>query len=280
MSDFNVLAIDCDEPDAGAKFVKSLHETGFAILKNHPVDADEIARMYEAWQKFFATDSKHDHANQRGDMHGYYGFKSENAKDSQHKDLKEFYHVYQNTPVPSEVESETRSFHSKMLDIGQLLLGWLDDNTPEDVKKGFSEPLTGMVEGSSQNLLRVLHYPPLADDVEPGEMRAAAHEDINLITLLVTGSEPGLQARDQQGNWHDVPCQSGYITINAGDMLARASGGYYPSTTHQVINPPDSANRSRYSMPLFVHPRPEVMLDTDLSAGDYLAQRLKEIGLT
>ncbi len=280
MSDFNVLAIDCSDPDAGARFVTSLHDTGFAILKNHPVDPDEISRMYDAWQQFFATDAKHDFAARRGDMHGYYGFKSENAKDSQHKDLKEFYHVYQDTPVPSEVEVHTRIFHAKMMQIGRLLLGWLDDNTPEDVKQNFSQPLTGMVEDSTQNLLRVLHYPPVGDDAGPGEMRAAAHEDINLITLLVTGSEPGLQARDKQGNWHDVPCQTGYITVNAGDMLARASHGYYPSTTHQVINPPDSANRSRYSMPLFVHPRPDVKLDKDLTAGEYLAQRLKEIGLT
>lgn len=280
MSDFNVLAIDCSDPEAGASFVTSLHDTGFAILKNHPVDPDEISRMYDAWQRFFSRDTKHDFTNRRGDMHGYYGFKSENAKDSQHKDLKEFYHVYENMPVPPQVEAETRSFHSKMMEIGRLLLGWLDDNTPDEVRKNFSQPLTGMVENSTQNLLRVLHYPPVEDDVEPGEMRAAAHEDINLITLLVTGSEPGLQARDKQGNWHDVPCQSGYITVNAGDMLAKASHGYYPSTTHQVINPPDSANRSRYSMPLFVHPRPDVKLDKDLSAGEYLAQRLKEIGLT
>lgn len=280
MSDFNVLAIDCSDPDAGTRFVTSLHDTGFAILKNHPVDPDEISRMYDAWQQFFASDTKQDFTNQRGDMHGYYGFKSENAKDSQHKDLKEFYHVYENTPVPSEVEAETRIFHSKMMEIGRLLLGWLDDNTPDDVKENFSQSLTGMVEDSTQNLLRVLHYPPVEEDAEPGEMRAAAHEDINLITLLVTGSEPGLQARDKQGNWHDVPCQTGYITVNSGDMLAKASHGYYPSTTHQVINPPDSANRSRYSMPLFVHPRPDVELDKDLSAGDYLALRLKEIGLT
>ncbi len=280
MSDFNVLAIDCNDPDAGTRFVTSLHETGFAILKNHPVEPDEISRMYDAWQQFFASETKHDFTARRGDLHGYYGFKSENAKDSAHKDLKEFYHVYEASPVPSDVEPVTRNFHARMMEIGRLLLGWLDQNTPDDVRAGFSQPLAQMVEDSTQNLLRVLHYPPVEDDAEPGEMRAAAHEDINLITLLVTGSEPGLQARDKQGNWHDVPCKAGYITINAGDMLAKASGGYYPSTTHQVVNPPDSANRSRYSMPLFVHPRPDVELAKDLSAGDYLAQRLKEIGLT
>ena len=143
----------------------------------------------------------------------------------------------------------------------------------------FSEPAEHMVAGSEQNLLRILHYPPIDEDVAPGEERAAAHEDINLITLLVTGSEPGLQAMDTQGNWHEVPCHPGMITINAGDMLAKASQGYYPSTSHRVVNPPASANRSRYSMPLFVHPRPEVRLDARQTAGEYLDQRLREIGL-
>jgi isopenicillin N synthase-like dioxygenase len=136
-----------------------------------------------------------------------------------------------------------------------------------------------MVNGSKQNLLRILHYPPIGDDVEPGEVRAAAHEDINLITLLVTGSEPGLQARDTHGNWHDVPCHPGMITVNAGDMLAKATKGYYPSTPHRVVNPPQQENRSRYSMPLFVHPRPEVSLDEHQTAGEYLDERLREIGL-
>ncbi|MGI9464473.1 MAG: 2OG-Fe(II) oxygenase family protein, partial [Aestuariivirgaceae bacterium] len=159
------------------------------------------------------------------------------------------------------------------------LLRWIDQESPASVREKFSEPLTGMVAGSEQNLLRVLHYPPLAEDVEPGEVRAAAHEDINLITLLVSGSEPGLQARDTEGNWHEVPCHSGMITVNAGDMLAKASRNYYPSTPHRVVNPPAQANRSRYSMPLFVHPRPEVQLDEQQTAGEYLDQRLREIGL-
>ncbi|MDB4190157.1 isopenicillin N synthase family oxygenase, partial [Amylibacter sp.] len=108
--------------------------------------------------------------------------------------------------------------------------------------------------------------------------RAAAHEDINLITLLVTGTEPGLQAKDVNGNWHDVPCKPGYITVNSGDMLAMASKGHYPSTPHRVVNPPMQENRSRYSMPLFVHPRPDVLLDK-MTAEEFLNERLKEIGL-
>lgn len=279
MSDFNVLAVSYNDPDAAHQFARSLHETGFAILKDHPISADEIETMYATWADYFQREDRFADAVKDGEVHGYYGFKSENAKGSAHKDLKEFYHVYENQPVPGSVEANTRSFQRKMIEIGSELLGWLDANTPADVGSKFSEQLTAMIDGSEHNLLRILHYPPIPDDAEPGEERAAAHEDINLITLLVTGSEPGLQAKDSQGNWHDVPCNAGYITINAGDMLSKASRGYYPSTPHRVINPPNQENRSRYSMPLFVHPRPEVQLDEAQTAGEYLDERLREIGL-
>lgn len=279
MSEFNVLAISYNQPDAGEQFAKSLHETGFAILKDHPIQASEIDQMYSVWADYFQSDTRFGDAVKPGEVHGYYGFKSENAKGSAHKDLKEFYHAYENQHVPDMVEKETRSFQSKMISIGSELLGWLDNNTPDDVSARFSEKLTAMINGSDHNLLRILHYPPIPEDVEPGEERAAAHEDINLITLLVTGSEPGLQAKDSKGNWHDVPCNAGYITINSGDMLSKASGGYYPSTPHRVINPPNQENRSRYSLPLFVHPRPEVQLDDKQTAGEYLDERLREIGL-
>ena len=279
MSGFNVLAVSYDDPDAGAKFAKSLHETGFAILKDHPISQDEITGMYETWSDYFAQEDRFEHAVKDGEVHGYYGFKSENAKGSAHKDLKEFFHVYENRPVPAPVEGPTREFQRKMMSIGSELLQWLDDNSPDDVRNKLSESLTSMIDRSNENLLRILHYPPLEDDVEQGEVRAAEHEDINLITLLVTGSEPGLQAKDSAGNWHDVPCNAGYITINSGDMLAKATRNYYPSTPHRVINPEQRENRSRYSMPLFVHPRHEVQLDEYQTAGEYLNERLQEIGL-
>ncbi|MEM7429768.1 MAG: 2OG-Fe(II) oxygenase family protein [Pseudomonadota bacterium] len=279
MSAFNVLSIDQSAPNAPERFARSLHETGFAVLSGHSISKSQIDRMYAAWAGFFASDSRADYTVKPDSQHGYFPFKSENAKDSKFKDLKEFYHVYQSCPVPGSVETETRDFHAKLLEIGATLLGWLDRESPSEVRQKLSEPFEQMIEKSDHNLLRILHYPPLADDVEPGEVRAAAHEDINLITLLVTGSEPGLQARDTDGNWHDVPCEPGMITINAGDMLAKASRGYYPSTSHRVINPPSEENRSRYSMPLFVHPRPEVQLDEGQTAGEYLDERLKEIGL-
>ncbi len=279
MTDFNVLAIDQNADDAPKRFVKSFEETGFAVLHGHPISEAEINEMYGVWAKFFASKDRFDYQSGPETQHGYYPYKSENAKDSQFKDLKEFYHVYQDCRLPASVEAQTRRFHAKLLEIGETLLGWIDAESPPSVRRKFSEPLQKMITGSTHNLLRILHYPPLPDDVDIGEVRAATHEDINLITLLVSGSEPGLQARDQQGNWHDVPCSAGMITVNSGDMLAKASRNHYPSTPHRVVNPPIQENRSRYSMPLFVHPRPKVQLDEQQTAGEFLDERLKEIGL-
>lgn len=277
MTEFSVLAISPSDPDAPEKFAKSLRETGFAVIKDHDIDMSEIDAMYEVWSEYFANDAKTEDATPMGDPSGYFGYKSENAKGATQKDLKEFYHVYQNRDVPASVEAVTRNFNQRMIDMGNLLLGWLDEATPKEVSSKFSQPLTQMMDGSMQSLLRVLHYPPLPDDVEQGEVRAAAHGDINLITLLVTGSEPGLQAQDVDGNWHDIPCGTGYINVNSGDMLEQASRGHYPSTIHRVINPPKKENKSRYSLPLFMHPRPDVVLDHQ-TAGEFLEERLNEIG--
>ena len=276
MAEFEILAIGLDEVDAPAKFAKSFRETGFAIIKDHNISSDEIDRMYGVWTDFFASDEGPNFAVKPGESAGYFGYKSENAKGSVNKDLKEFFHAYQNKTLPNITEKETREFQEKLIKMGSTLLGWLDQESEGHVS--FSEPLENMINGSDMNLLRIIHYPPVPDNVEPGEVRAAAHEDINLITLLVTGTEPGLQAKDVNGNWHDVPCKPGYITVNSGDMLSMASKGHYPSTPHRVVNPPKQENRSRYSMPLFVHPRPDVLLDK-LTAGEFLDERLKEIGL-
>ena len=277
MTEFSVLAVSPSEPDAAERFAKSLRETGFAVIKDHDIEMPEIQAMYDSWSGYFATEAKHDDATDAGDPSGYFGYKSENAKDSAQKDLKEFYHVYQNRDIPAAVEAATRNFHSRMVAMGRMLLGWLDQATPPEIRDQLSMPLSEMIEGSDDHLLRVLHYPPLPEDIEAGEVRAAAHGDINLITLLVTGSEPGLQAQDINGDWHDIPCGTGYINVNAGDMLEQASRGYYPSTIHRVVNPPKQENRSRYSLPLFMHPRGEVRLDHQ-TAGEFLAERLAEIG--
>ena len=257
----------------------SLHQTGFAILEDHPISSEQVQSVYNNWGIFFASESKNEYLRDMDKQDGYFPFRSENAKGIDIKDLKEFYHVFPWGRVPPELEAETRKLYNDLVSLGLTLLKWLNDNMPPDILKKLSEPLDRMMLGSEQSLLRILHYPPIEKDVEPGAIRAAAHEDSNLITLLVAGSEPGLQAQDKEGNWHDISCDPGMITINNGDMLAMASENYFPSTPHRVINPSGKNNNSRYSIPMFLHPRPEVMLNDVLTADGYLLNRLKEIGL-
>ena len=275
----NIETIDYQAPDARQALARSLHNTGFAVLANHPITPERIDQIYQSWGNFFASDKKHDWLRDPENQDGYFPFRSENAKGQTVKDLKEFYHVYEWGRVPEALEAETRAIHHDLKMLGVELLSWLQAESPKEVGALFTMPLDEMMSESQMSLLRILHYPPLEEAPEEGAIRAAAHEDINLITLLLAGSQPGLQAQDKQGIWHDISCDSGMITINNGDMLSLASHDYYPSTTHRVVNPDASANQSRYSMPIFLHPRPDVMLDKDFSAGEFLQQRLREIGL-
>ena len=274
-----IETVDYTASDAGDRLARSLRETGFAVLANHPIRADRIDEAYALWGGFFASDSKLNYLRDYEKQDGYFPFKSEHAKDAQKKDLKEFYHVYPWGRVPEDLEAFTRQLYADLTAIGVELLSWLDQQMPEDVSATLSMPLQEMMQASQQSLLRILHYPPVSAEEDTAAIRAAAHEDINLITLLLAGSQPGLQARDKQGQWHDVPCDPGMITINNGDMLSLATNGYFPSTTHRVINPDDKLNLSRYSMPMFLHPHPDVKLRQDFTAEAFLQERLKEIGL-
>ncbi|MEM9232290.1 MAG: 2OG-Fe(II) oxygenase family protein [Pseudomonadota bacterium] len=276
---FDIKTVDYQSPAAPAAFTRSLRETGFAVLTGHPITSDRIDAAYGAWGGFFNSEGKHDYLVNPETQDGYFPFRSENAKGAKAKDLKEFYHVYPKGRVPDAVAPLTRALYADLVAIGATLLGWIQDNAPEEVRARLSEPLPEMLEGSDQNLLRILHYPPVDEAPEPGAVRAAAHGDINLITVLLAGSAPGLEAKDTDGNWHAVPCDPGMIAINCGDMLEMASGGYFPSTVHQVVNPEVGATGARFSMPMFLHPRPEVVLKPGVTADDFLQQRLKEIGL-
>jgi isopenicillin N synthase-like dioxygenase len=275
----NVKTVDYHSSDASADLAESLRNTGFAVLVNHPITPQRIEDIYSSWAAFFSDASKHDWLRDPVKQDGFFPFKSEHAKGSPAKDLKEFYHVYPWGRVPPQLEDITRSLYQDLNLLGIELLGWLDDALPDHLRQSLSLPLAGMMQDSQQSLLRILHYPALAETPEPDAIRAAAHEDINLITLLLAGSKPGLEAMDTEGQWHSVPCDPGMITINNGDMLALATDGYYPSTTHRVINPDQDANEPRFSMPMFLHPRPDVDLKPGFTADDFLQQRLREIGL-
>ncbi len=275
----NIKTIDYNSQTAKKDFFTSLHETGFAVIENHPISKDDLNAIYSSWKNFFNSDKKNLWLRDPIKQDGYFPFKSENAKSSSYKDLKEFYHVYPWGKVPNELETITRKMYDELNKIGVELLSWLDDEMPKNISNILSEKLSNMMMHSEQSLLRILHYPPLEDEVEVGASRAAEHEDINLITLLLAGSEPGLQAKDRDGNWHEIACSAGMISVNNGDMLSLASDGFFPSTPHRVVNPEENKNISRFSMPMFLHPRPDVKLKDDFTADQFLQQRLKEIGL-
>jgi isopenicillin N synthase-like dioxygenase len=277
----NVKTVRYGSTKAARELTESLLETGFAVLTDHPIPTRLIADTYREWTAFFASPRKRDHTFNTAVQAGYFPFRSENAKDSPIKDLKEFYHHYPSRKaLPSGVDRYTPELHRRLVGLAGELLEWIEDQTPPEVRQRFPLHLSAMIEGSTENLLRILHYPPLDGTEERGAVRAAAHEDINLITLLPAATESGLEVKAKDGRWHAVSSDPGMIVINSGDMLKETSSGHYPSTTHRVVNPagPDS-RKSRYSMPFFLHPRSEALLTAQRTAGEFLNERLREIGL-
>lgn len=275
-----ILKANFGDSSAAQTFTKSLRETGFGVIAKHSISPDLIKEVYAEWESYFASKEKFDDTFDPVAQDGYFPFGSENAKDSQQKDLKEFYHIYPGKKFPQQLSSKTIELRDALIDLGSTLLSWIEKETPSEIRSRYSMPLPQMIEKSDRNLFRIIHYPPLSGDEPKGSIRAAAHEDINLITLLTASTAMGLQVRDTQGQWVEVPGDFGDIVVNVGDMLQMASDGFYKSTTHRVVNPTgETARRSRYSMPLFVHPRGEVALSRTITAEQYLNQRLKEIGL-
>jgi len=275
-----VLKVKYGSPEAAERFCHSLKTTGFAVVTDHPIPQDLVDRVYQQWADFFNSEEKHAYTFKPESQAGYFPFRSENAKDSKIKDLKEFFHVYPRSELPPKLKTDTWDLYHRIVNLGSEMLNWVQSASPVEVKNLFSMPLSNMITDSGENLLRVIHYPPLQGNEEEGAIRAAAHEDINLITLLYSATSAGLEVKDTAGKWHAVPCDPGSIAINAGDMLQLASNGYYKSTTHRVMNPTGpEAKLPRYSMPLFLHPRPEVLLAEGKTAGVYLKERLEEIGL-
>lgn len=273
-----IAKIDLKSPKAAEQFVASLKDTGFAIITNHGIDESILEHSYSEWARFFASSNKFNFSFDPKTQEGYFPFKSENAKNAPAKDLKEFYHIYDVNKLPVG-GSSTIWLRMRLAELASELLGYVQKVSPPEVRERFLEPLPNMIKDSNSTLFRVLHYPPI-ENAEEGAVRAAAHEDINLLTLLPSATEAGLEVMGRDGKWISVECDPNSIIVNVGDMLELASGGYFKSTTHQVVNPSGSAaKKSRYSMPLFLHPRPEVRLSENKTAGEYLEERLKELGL-
>ena len=242
-----VAKIRYNDIDAPAMFTDSLQKTGFGVIADHPIHSDLVDSVYREWESFFQSEKKHDYLFDPIKQDGYFPTGTENAKDHPIKDHKEFYHFYPWGRLPDTLTGATEELYESLVDMTSTLLEWVEKNTPKEVRSQFSEPLKNMIRGSKTNLLRIIHYPPFSGKEDNRSLRAAAHEDINLITLLVAGTRPGLEAKDNNGTWHKITTDPGTIIVNIGDMLEEVSGGYYPSTTHRVVNPEkDSNNDSRY----------------------------------
>ena len=271
--------VDYQSPTAAQAFCQNLHDTGFGVLKNHPLSQRLVEGIYAEWLQFFSTDAKNKYAQDPVKLDGYFSPQvSETAKDHSKRDLKEFFHIFPWGRYPAEVSDAARRYYAAGSSLAKELLQWVEDYSPPEVRAKYSMPLPKMIEGCEQTLLRVLHYPPLRGDEEPGAVRAAAHGDINLLTILPAATEPGLQVMGKDGQWIDAPCDFGLLIVNIGDMLQEASGHYYPSTIHRVLNPSgDGAKKSRISMPLFLHPNRAVVLSERYTVESYFQERMQEL---
>lgn len=284
----------------------SFRQTGFAVITGHPVSDETIAENLAATKAFFAlpneVKAEYD-GREGGGQRGYTAFGTENAKGKAQADLKEFWHTGRalpadspyratmaDTPSVNEVDDfdrATRALYEALDGFGrQILRGVaLHLGQPEDF---FEDKVQ-----NGNSILRLLHYPPQMDPPPPGSVRAGAHEDINVITLLLGAEEAGLQVKHSSGEWLSVNPPAGALVINCGDMLQRMTGGVLPSTTHRVINPsPERAKFPRYSTPFFLHFNQDVEIkalesclaeggkaEAPITAQDYLMERLREIGL-
>ncbi|CEO41926.1 2OG-Fe(II) oxygenase family protein [Photobacterium kishitanii] len=274
-------AVDYTAENAKQLFVESLRNTGFGVLKNHPIQQKLVQNIYDNWYKFFISEEKSDFYFNVETQDGFFPTEvSETAKGHAQKDIKEYFHYYPWGQCPTELKQEIQLYYQEANQLATELLAWVEEYSPSAISEKYSQSLSSMIDGSHKTLLRVLHYPPLDDNEQLGAIRAGAHEDINLLTILPAANEPGLQVLAKDGNWMDVPCDFGNLIINIGDMLQEASGGYFPSTTHRVINPEGAdKTKSRISLPLFLHPKPEVVLSEKYTAHSYLMERLRELGL-
>ena len=293
------------------KFVQELGEAlidiGFFSLTGHGIDLDHIDKAYSVSEKFFALPAatKAKYENQDGPkQRGHIPFGIEAAKGNPTPDLKEFWqtgrslspdnphfdsippNIWPDADLP-EFQDTIDGLYKEMDHLGVLLLEACALYLGKD-KNWFVD-----MAQDGNTILRVIHYPPIAEDADPNAVRAAQHEDINFITLLVGATADGLEVMDHDGSWIAVEGKHDHIIVDTGDMIQNITNGLYKAITHRVVNPED-AKGDRYSMPLFVHPRPDVDLTPrpeffdrtggeakypSITAGEYLAQRLREIGL-
>lgn len=291
-----------------AEFVEKLYsgikDYGFIILTDHTITQDIIEDGYTSVKAFFdlPEEEKNRYISEgNAGQRGYTPFGKEHAKDNPNKDLKEFYHVgrqvnddhkfakyypknlFPEVEVPGFKEA-TLNLYNELDKTSKILL--------EALGKALEVPpnyFSNMTD-TGNSVLRAIHYPAVGQTPPEGSIRAAAHGDINLITILMGATAGGLQLLDRDGTWLDVDSKEGQLVVDAGDMMSRITNEVIPATVHRVVNPKD-ATSARFSMPFFVHPHPEAILECipscvgegekfpPIKAQDCLEERLKDIGL-
>jgi len=273
--------VDFSAPNASERFAESLHNTGFGVIKNHPISNELVDKAYREWAEFFTSDEKTKYTFEEEVHAGYFPPSvSEIAKGNTIKDIKEYFHYYTWGPCPDRLRADAETLIQQLTDLAKVLLGFIEEHLPQSIHDKLSMPLSQMLEGSERILLRILNYPPLTGNEPEGALRAAEHTDIDLITLLPAATAEGLQAKAKNGEWVEVPISKDWIIINAGDMLQECTDAYIPSTYHRVINPTgESAKQARLSMPLFLHPNHNVRLSERHTARSYWEERLREVGV-
>ena len=299
-----------DDPQRKQKFVneigKAYEGIGFVALKNHFLSENLVDELYKEVKAFFdlpvETKRKYEIEGLAG-QRGYISFGKEHAKGKKEGDLKEFWHFGQEPSedanlveeYPENVQvEELKDFNHIGMEAYRML-----EKTGIFVLRaialyiGLDEHYFDHWASNGNSILRPIHYPPITEEPK-GAVRAGAHGDINLITLLMGASTGGLQVLRKDGEWIDATPQEDELVINVGDMLERHTNNKLRSTIHRVINPPkEEWDKPRYSIPFFMHPRSEMPLNCleecidennpraypDITAGEFLHQRLVEIGL-
>ncbi|WP_405206759.1 isopenicillin N synthase family dioxygenase [Aquimarina sp. LLG6339-5] len=299
-----------EDPSQKQKFVdeigKAYEEIGFVALKNHFLSDNLVEELYKEVKEFFAlpvTDKQKYEIEGLGGQRGYISFGKEHAKGKKEGDLKEFWHFGQEPSEdanlieeypPNVIVEELKNFNNTGMEAYRML-----EKTGIHVLRalaiyiGLDEHYFDHWASNGNSILRPIHYPPITEEPK-GAVRAGAHGDINLITLLMGASTGGLQVQRKDGEWIDAIPQEDELVINVGDMLERHTNNKLRSTIHRVINPPkEQWGKPRYSIPFFMHPRSDMKLNCleecitkdnpkhydDITAGDFLHQRLVEIGL-
>ena len=311
----NIPSVDLADFTEGNKetkaaFVKELgkayEEIGFVAVKNHGLSDELCAELYEQVKGFFTLSKEEKEAYEiegLAGQRGYVSFGKEHAKNKNEGDLKEFWHfgqtVEDNDPIKEEYPDNVQVNElPKFNAVGREVYQKLEATGREMLRAialhlNLDENYFDAKIHNGNSILRPIHYPPITHEPKDA-VRAAEHEDINLITLLMGASADGLQVLNKSGEWISVTALPDQIVVNVGDMLQRLTNNKLKSTTHRVVNPPrEKWGTSRYSIPFFLHPRSEVSLNclpscisesnpknfSDITAGEYLEQRIIELGL-